>query len=208
MKQKLWKSKNSVLFTTQTLLLLVAVIIPVAQWNANASTQWSDELQQLKAHKLWLVRALNMLKEHRPIAQTLSISTDAGFGNHVESVDSITLSLIDAIKQQARAEQVELTQLSVTQSDDWPTVPVASDLSQSGSSSLHTLTVEFAVTTDRAMTLLSHFSALSDAAKWRPIEVRGCSVVRLTELPVSLHAACAVDIYYFPEVHNFHKVRQ
>ncbi len=206
MKYKLWRSKNSVLLTIQTLLLLVAVIIPVVQWNANASTQWSDELQQLKAHKLWLVRALNMLKEHRHIAQALSIGAEAESGNYVESVDSITLSLIDAIKQQARTEQDELTQLSVTQSDDRPMESVAGDSSQASDSSLHALTVEFAVTTDRAMTLLSHFSALGDAAGWRPIEVRGCSVVRLTESPVSLHAACSVDIYYFPEVHNFAEV--
>ena len=62
------------------------------------------------------------------------------------------------------------------------------------------LRVMFAVGTDRAVSLLSFFDALKVAAGWRPIEVRGCSVSRLTATPVSLHASCSVDIYYFPKV--------
>jgi len=192
MKYKLWKSRKSVLVITQTLLLTVAVMLPVVQWNANASQQPANDLQKLEMQRLWLVNALDMLKDHRHVTQALSASTKT----NIETLDAITLSLIEAIKQQAQTDQLELTQLSVTQSGD------SQIGSESNESSFRALTVKFAVTTDRAVNLLSLFNALSDAAGWRPIEVRGCSIVRLTVSPVSLRAGCSVDIYYFPEVHR------
>lgn len=192
MKCKFWRSKKSVLCIAQTVLLLVAVVLPVAQWNADASQQWGRDLQQLNIQRLSLIRALGILKEHRHVIQELSF----GAQPNDKTIDSITLSLIEAIKHQAQIDQLELTQLTVTQSGGQQ---IASETPESVT---HVLTVKFAVTTDMAMRLLSLFDVLTDAAGWRPIEVRGCSLVRLTESPVSLHATCSVDIYYFPEVHK------
>lgn len=192
MKYEFWRSKKSVLLVTQTLLLMVAVILPIAQWNNDVSQQWGSDLQQLNTKRLWLVRAFDILKEHSHVTQALS----TGAPTNDETTDSITLSLIEAIKQQAHTEQLELTQLSVTQPDG------RQKESEATESSIHALTVKFAVTTDRAMRLLSLFDALANAAGWRPIEVRGCSLARLTASPVSLQATCSVDIYYFPEVHR------
>jgi len=192
MKYKFRCSKKSALLVIQIVLLLVAVVLPFAQWNADTSQQWDSDLQQLNKQRQWLVRALGMLKDHRHVTQVLQVGAQASD----ETIDSITLSLIEAIKQQALTEQLELTQLSVTQSEG------QRHDSEATQSNINALSVQFAVTANRAMSLLSLFNALADAAGWRPIEVRGCSVIRLTALPVSLHATCSVDIYYFPELHR------
>jgi len=176
----------SVLERTQILLLIVAVTLPVVQWKTSVHENWDSDLRQLEVQKSQLVQALSVLKNHRHVVQAINVST--------ETVDSITLSLIEAIKYQADARQLELTQLTVTQSDEYQKKAAANE------SIFHALRVTFALTTDRAMELLPLFDALTEAAGWRPIEIRGCSVARLTAAPVSLHANCSVDVYYFPEV--------
>jgi len=186
MQYKQWLPKLSALSLVQLFLCLIAVTLAVIQWSTGAPDQWGSELQQLQEQKYDLVQALDTLKENRAIVQTMSVDTD--------SVDSITLSLIEAIKQQANNEQLELTRLTVTQSDDLPLEAMDNE------SSFRALRVNLAVTTRFAVDLLALLDVLKEAAQWRPIEVRGCSLVRLTESPVSLQASCAVDVYYFPEI--------
>ena len=180
------------LVVPQILLMLLAVMLPVVQWKSDASQHWEHELRQLEAQKIWLVSALNVLKDHRHVTRELS---DAPAGG-LEGVDSISLSLIEAIKRKALKAQLDLTKLTVTQSD------MQQMESEVNHSTVHSLRVTFAVTMERAMSLLPLLDALSDAAGWRPTEVRGCSVIRLTESPVSLRATCSVDVYYFPELHR------
>jgi len=185
-KFKQWRQKVSVLVFAQIAMLFVTVSLPLVQWNVSAHEQWDKDLQQLKVQKSQLVNALNILKEHRHITQAINVST--------ETIDSITLSLIEAIKHQAHSRQLELTQLTVKQSDE-PQIK-----SETDESIFHALRVTFALTTDRARELLPLFDALTDAAGWRPMDVHECSIVRLAASPVSLHANCSVDVYYFPEV--------
>jgi len=195
MKFKQWWPNGSVLVLTQLLLLLVAITLPLVQWNVNASQQWGAELQQLTTHSLRQEQALSVLQEHRQGGSTLNAGA--------ESVDSITLSLIEAVKHHAWHEQLVLTELTVFQSDQ-PVQTAQSGSSQlysaADESSIYALRVDFAVTLDRAMHLLPLIDALKEAAGWHPVEVRGCSMVRLTESPVSLRATCSVDVYYFPLV--------
>jgi len=194
----------SVLVLLQIVLLLVAVTLPVLQYKLITSKHWDDDLNELKTQHIQLGDALNILKNHRHVAQALSVSTD--------TIDSITLSLIESIKLQAHAEQVELTQLTVTQSESRqerrkqsytePSKHARQIESIGTDSTYHALRVKFAVTMDRAMGLIPLIESLRVVADWRPIEVRGCSVVRLKASPVSLHASCSVDVYYFPELHT------
>lgn len=193
MMHKRWGLKISALTLAQTILLLLALALPVIQWNVSVSQQWPDDLRQLKIEKLQLARALNILKDHRHVTETLNAKPD--------TVNSITLSLIEAIKNQTKAAQLALTQLTVTQSADEPAMGVEKT-PNTQASSLHALTVNFAVHMDRAVNLLLLFDAIREAAVWRPIEIRGCTVVRLSESLVSLQATCSVDVYYFPVLHK------
>jgi len=168
------------------LILIITIVLPLALRDGNASSQWANELRRLKIQKLQQSRALNILKDHRHVIESLSAN--------VQTVDSITLSLIEATRQKAREEQLELTQLSVIQSDN--AQPIISE----NTANVHALTVKFAVKMGRAMRLLPMFDALREVAGWRPIEIRGCSVVKRSESVHNLHATCSVDVYFFPEI--------
>jgi len=186
MQSKRWMPNATAVSLAQLILCVMAIALPFVQWSADSPAQWHSDLQQLAEQKTRLQQALIALKEHRTITRTVSNNTD--------TVDSITLSIIEALKQQAQIERVELTQLTVTQSEN------QQGESEEKGMSVHALRVNFAFNTPMAMDLLPLLDVLKEAAQWRPVEIRGCSFVRLTEVPVSLHAACAADVYYFPEV--------
>jgi len=170
----------------QVILLLLAVCVPIVQWKVGAALPLDNGLQELQAEKQRTIHALDLLNKHAGIVKMLTSNAD--------TVDSISLSLIEAVKQRAESEFLALTQLTVTQ------LGGKEMATGTGNSATHALRVSFAVTLDRAVGILSLFDALRKAANWRPIEIRGCSVSRLPELVVKLHATCSVDVYYFPEI--------
>jgi len=186
MIRKWWKRNVSVVSLMQLFLACTAVGIPVIQHSSSTLAPLDEKLQSLIAARLHLVHAVDTVNSHQSVVQALSVSA--------ETTDSITLSLIEAIKRQAQNAQLELTQLTVTQSSDQPSGRLPHE------STLFALRVSFSVSVKRAVALLPLFHALQEAAGWRPSEIRGCSIARLVDATLTLHATCSVDVYYFPDL--------
>lgn len=187
MKLKQWKLGVLAMVLPQCLLLGLIIAMPVVQRGADSTAQWISNLRQLNKQHLQLIRSLDILKSHQHVIEAVD--------DKANTVHSMTLSLIEAIERQARAEQMELTQLTVSQAE-----PQQTSNNSDSVPALHALSVNFAVEMDRAMSLPLFFDAISTAADWRPSEVRGCSVVRLAELAGKSQATCSVDVYFFPAV--------
>lgn len=143
------------------------------------------ELRELKTKRLSFARALDVLKDNQSVISALK--------NKPANVDSLILSLIEITKQQASNLGVEVLLLSVTDSNE------TQDLSALDGKSLHLFRVEFTGILQRATDLLWLFEGVREIADWRPMEVRGCSLAHQADLN-GLHAACTIDVYYFPEL--------
>lgn len=187
MKPKQWKLGVLAMLLPQCLLLGLIIALPVVQRGSDNTAQWISDLRQLNIQHLQLVRSLDILKSHQHVIKAVN--------DKANTVHSMTLSLIEAIERQAHAENMELTQLTVSQAKQQQT-----SINSDTVPALHALSVKFAVEMDRAMSLPLFFDAIGAGADWRPFEVRGCSVVRLAELVGKSQATCSVDVYYFPAV--------
>ena len=169
-----------------TLVLLVgSVCLCVWSQREGLAVQWNQELRELKAQRIHAARSLDILKDHSSVI--------AAVVERPATVESLTVSLIETLEQRSVSLDVQLSSLSVTGSSE------PEQQSERIDGSLRSLRVEFDGVLHRAIDLLSMFDAVRDAADWRPIEVRGCDLVRDAD-ELRLHTVCAIDVYYFPEI--------
>lgn len=167
-------------------ILFMAIVLAMIAWSKREGSipGLVDDLRVLKSQRMSFARALDVLSDNTDVVSKIE--------NNSVNVDSLVLSLIESLKQQADNLQTEISQLSVTNSID---LRSSSHTEQDA----HFLRVEFSAVLKRATDLLWLFEGVREIADWRPMEVRGCSVTHRHEL-VELHAACTVDVYYFPDL--------
>jgi len=156
--------------------LACVVSLPLWSLREGLSKQWIDEIRALKIQRLDSARAFDILKDYSSV---ISATVD-----RPETVESLTLSLLENVKQHSMELNAEITALSVTNLHE--TVPTA-------------LRVEFNATVPRAIDLLSLFDAVREVADWRPMQVHECTLLRVVET-IGLHTVCTIDVYYFPEI--------
>lgn len=156
--------------------LAFVVSLPLWSLREGLSKQWVDEIRELKIQRLNSARAFDILKDYSSV---VSAALD-----QPETVESLTLSLLENVKRQSMELDAEMTALSVTNIHEG--LPTA-------------LRVEFSTIVPRAIDLLTLFDAVRDVADWRPMEVRECTLLRVAEKP-GLHTVCAIDVYYFLEI--------
>lgn len=157
-------------------LLTIVAGLPIWSLRDGGATQWANEIRDLKTQRLKFARAFDLLKDYRFVVSATN--------DRPETVESLTLSLLEAIKQESEIMHADLTALSVNEPDD--RVPPV-------------LRVEFNAVVQRAIDLLSLFDAVREVADWRPIEVRGCTLLRGDDA-TGLHSVCTIDLYYFPDI--------
>ncbi len=131
--------------------------------------------------RLQVARAVGILRDHPNIVAEVNSSK--------LTLESLTLSLIEAVKQQSIKDNTVLKELSVEPLE-----------SVSVGANLYALRVKFSVELSSTMHVLPLFDAVKFIAQWRPVEVRQCNVIRKNAQPTALSAACSIDVYYFPDV--------
>ncbi len=177
-----------ILFANCILAITLSGLL-VWQTNRVEHTGYADRYRQLKIERHHLAGLIDILKDNQAVvAQTKT---------NPQSVESITLSLLEAVKAAAAEGALVLHQLSVTHSEQpepgaWVSI----------------LSVQFSLSIHRAANLLLVFDAVREVAAWRAFEVRGCELARelsreresANENTLGLQATCTIDVYFYPSV--------
>ena len=173
------------MFAAQVLMGLIAIGMPIVIWSAGiAKGQSALQLQELRAlriEKTKLAQAIEIVHDH---AYLVSENPTQAI-----SLESFVLSIMEGVEQQAMSEEIEIINLSVN-----PQEPIEN------TSDLDILRVDFQVRLYHTMRILSILDAIKQVADWRPMEIRRCSVLRISVNETDLHANCAIDVYYYPGV--------
>lgn len=154
-------------------LFALSMLLPAWSLRDNGSSRWVDELRILKTKRLEMARAVDVLKDNLSVVNNLR---DKSF-----TVESLTVSLIEAVRQQSQKMDIKVPTLSVVDSKE-----------------AKLLRVEFTALLQESMQLLALFDAIRTVADWRHLEVRGCTILKEQRESI-LHSACVVDVHYFIE---------
>ncbi len=167
------------------MLVVSSAVLPIGTLRDGSVSQWYEEIRQLKTQRLFSARALDVLKDNPDVINSVRDSAT--------TPTALRVSLVESVKRSVTAMDAELTELSVTDA--------RSELAAGGvdQTQLHTLRIEFVSVLNRATDLLYLLDAVREVADWRTLEVRGCTVSRLSE-KVAVSASCSIDLYYFPEL--------
>jgi len=167
-------------------MLLLAISLPLIQWQSANSMQSQVQIRSLQTERLSQSRVLHLLTDHVDTVELIK--------RNPMSIEAMTLEVIEAINQFSSSEELALTQLTVSNNS------MSSEEAEDNNRNVSVLNVEFALIIDEVFGLLNVFDVIDEATQWRPIEIRGCTVTRLSQDEGRLHAACTVDAYYFPGI--------
>jgi len=170
------------LITLLSMTMLILFLFKVSDFVfRNGSQVNADQIRSLKIERLQLARRVAVLNDYSDVIRAVNKGT--------QSLDSLTLSFIESIEQQAIELGIELIQLSVA--------PTENDVS---SDNLVALKIDFNVKLQHVMHLLPLFDVIKTSADWRPIEIKRCSAIRVSAQEPILQVGCSVDAFYFPGI--------
>lgn len=175
----------NILVVFQLCVALVAIGLPIVIWNAGAAKQ-NNALQEqghrlLRTEKTKLSQAIEILQDHSQLIN--------GESPNGASLESFALSVIEEIEQRAEIEGLTISHLSVKPQE-------ATDYSMQ----LHALRVDLRIQLNHTMRLLPILDAIKYVADWRPLEIRRCSVLRISVDAIDLQTNCSIDVYYYPGI--------
>ncbi len=174
---------------TCVLVACICVAFVLVSLSDASLTRQEERIRLLRIDRLQLARTLGVVKEHDTLLESIfdDIRTEA----------LITIDVVEALRDYAKESAVSVVELKVSN----VTAEKAASLGQDGREVDTLLRFNFVVAATRVEFLLSLFDAVSVAAGWRPVDIRACSLNRVT-YSSGISMSCTFDLHLHEKLHQ------
>jgi len=144
-------------------------------YNTGESERLEEQLRSLRMQKVEIARQLSLLKDNSILL--------ANIRKHPATEEFLIIELVEAVRTFAVSNAATLRNLQV--------LPLAKELPDR-------INLDFEIHLSRAQQLIELFDVIQIASDWRPIDIRGCSLVR-SHLSAGVSTTCSINVFLFSE---------